>query len=271
MADFKEQLLALLASKDSNSLIQTETTVNERTIPADNGANIVIQQRKEVEREIKKVQPQMDFRSVDFCSGETIKLINKLQLLPAIPYNLLKLDYRTIRNSRCLIATAQANFGDPVEGYEDFPSIVEMTVSNKWAKLLNSLIGTPDVKFIIGTRCNMEEEQTFDDKKYATMKYQFAKTILKKYMDVCDDETVEIDCENPNLKDDTVKKVIRASSNLLSRSTYEIHRRNLIWNEKKYNEAMLKNARSSVKRKATAVDDDVVEAKKNNEVEKDVE
>ena len=113
MADFKEQLLALLASKDSNSLIQTETTVNERTIPADNGANIVIQQRKEVEREIKKVQPQMDFRSVDFCSGETIKLINKLQLLPAIPYNLLKLDYRTIRNARCLIATAQANFGDP--------------------------------------------------------------------------------------------------------------------------------------------------------------
>ena len=108
MADFKEQRLALLASKDSNSLIQTETTVNEQTIPADNGANIVIQQRKEVEREIKKLQPQMDFRSVDFCSGETIKLINKLQLLPAIPYNLLKLDYRTIRN-----ATAQANFGDP--------------------------------------------------------------------------------------------------------------------------------------------------------------
>ena len=47
----------------------------------------------------------------------------------------------------------------------------------------------------------MEEEQTFGDKKYATMKYEFAKTILKKYMDVCDDETVEIDCENPNLKD----------------------------------------------------------------------
>ena len=89
----------------------------------------------------------------------------------------------------------------------------------------------------------MEEEQTFGDKKYATMKYEFVKTILKKYMDVCDDETVEIDCENPNLKDYTVKKVIRASSNLLSRSTYEIHRRNLIWNEKKYNEAMLKNAR----------------------------
>ena len=68
-----------------------------------------------------------------------------------------------------------------------------------------------------------------------------------------------------------MKKVIRASSNLLSRSTYEIHRRNLIWNQKKYNEAMLKNVRSSVKRKATTVDDDVVEAKKTNEVEKDVE
>ena len=34
---------------------------------------------------------------------------------------------------------------------------------------------------------------------------------------------------------------------------------------------MLKNAPSSVKRKATTVDDDVVEAKKTNEVEKDVE
>ena len=169
-----------------------------------------------------------------------LKLINKLQLLPAIPYNLLKLDYRTIINARCLIATAQANFGDAIEGHEDFPPIVEMTVSNKWAKLLHSLVGTSDVKYLICTRCNMAEEQTFADKKYATMKYEFAKAILKKYMANCDDETVIIDCEEPNLYDEAVKKAIRRSINLLSRSTYEIHRRNLVWDEVKYNESMLK-------------------------------
>ena len=105
MADFKQQLLALLSASGNNYLIQSESTVNERTIPDENGSNIVIQPRKEVGGEIKKVQPQLDFTSVDFCSGETIKLINKLQLLPAIPYNILKLDYRTIRNARCLIDT----------------------------------------------------------------------------------------------------------------------------------------------------------------------
>ena len=140
MADFRNQLLALLSSGGGNSLIQTESTVNERTIPTENGGNIVIQQRRDVEREIKKVQSQLDFTSEDFCPGETIKLINKLQLLPAIPYNILKLEYRTIRNARCLIATAQANFGDAIEGHEDFPPIVEMTISNKWSKLLAPLV-----------------------------------------------------------------------------------------------------------------------------------
>ena len=53
MADFRQQLLALLSANGGNSLIQTESTVNERIIPTENGANIVIQQRKEVEREVK--------------------------------------------------------------------------------------------------------------------------------------------------------------------------------------------------------------------------
>ena len=196
------------------------------------------------------MQPQLDFRSEDFCGGETIKLINKLQLLPAIPYNLLKLDYRTIRNAKCLIATAQANFGDAIEGHDDFPPIVEMTVSNKWAKLLHSLVGTKDVKYIIGTRCNMDQEQTFGDKKYATMKYEFAKTIVKKYMELCDDETVHINCDEPNLKSEAVKRAVRRSSELLSRSTYEIYRKNLIWDENKYNESIVKNSLKALKRKS---------------------
>ena len=74
MPDFKKQILGLLSGNADNSLIQAESTVNERVIPTDNGASIVIQQRKEVEREVKKVQPQLDFRSVDLCSGETIKV-----------------------------------------------------------------------------------------------------------------------------------------------------------------------------------------------------
>ena len=63
-----------------------------------------------------------------------------------------------------------------------------------------------------------------------------------------------IDCENPNLKDETIKKVIRRSSDLLSRSTYEIDRRNLIWDEKNYEEAMAKGARASLKRKVNDVE-----------------
>ena len=271
MADFRQQLLTLLSSNGDNSLVQSETTVNERTIPAENGANIVIQQRRETERGIKKVQPQLDFTSPDFCGGETIKLFNKMQLLPEVPYNLLKLDYRTIRNTKCLIATAQVNFGDPIEGHEDFPPIVEMTVSNKWAKLLQSLIGTSNVKYIIATRCNMEKEQSFNGKEYATMKFEYAKTILTKHMDVCDDETVNINCEEPNLNDDAVKRAVRRSSVLLSRSTYEIYRKNLIWDEAKYNESMAnaKNeiVRKSLKRKANK---DLKEAEKVVVLEKDV-
>ena len=272
MADFRQQLLSLLSASGNNSLVQSETTINERTIPTENGANIVIQQRRETEREIRKVQPQLDFTSADFCGGETIKLINKLQLVPAVPFNILKLEYRTIRNAKCLIATAEANLGDPIEGHEDFPPIVEFTVSNKWSKLLHPLVGTSDVKYIVATRCNMEQEQTFAEKKYATMKFEFSKTIMKKYMEICDDETVHIDCDEPNMKHEAVKRAIRRSSDVLSRSTYEIYRKNLIWDEQKFNESMAKNSKKTLKRKIVEVAEvKVVEKVKVIEVEKENE
>ena len=62
-------------------------------------------------------------------------------------------------------------------------------------------------------------------------------------------ESIHINCEEPNLYDEVVKKAVRKSSNLLSRSTFEIHRRNLIWDEAKYNESMLKASKTSLKRK----------------------
>ena len=144
-----------------------------------------------------------------------------------------------------------------------------MTISNKWSKLLAPLVGTSNVKHIIATRCNMEEEQTFNDKKYATMKFEFAKTIVKKFMALCDDETVVIDLEKPNLYDENVKKAVRRSSELVSRSTYEIHRRNLIWNEDKYNESMTKASKTSLKRKLV-VEEAPVETNKKTEVLADI-
>ena len=102
------------------------------------------------------------------------------------------------------------------------------------------------MKYIIATRCNIETEQTFGDKAYATMKFDFAKTLVKKHMQVTDDETVMVNCEKPDLTSDTVKSIIRNASNVQSRVTYEIHRKNLIWNELNYQEAM---SRTSLKRK----------------------
>ena len=97
--------------------------------------------------------------------------------------------------------------------------MIGMTVSNKWAKLLTPIIWTSEVKYIVATRCNMATEQKYDDKSYATMK--FVKTIVKKYMQVCDDETAQIDCENPNLSDEMVmNRVIRESSDKISWSTF---------------------------------------------------
>ena len=51
-----------------------------------------------------------------------------------------KLEYRVIRKDKCLVATGQINFGDRIPGHEEYPSLVEMTVSNKWEKLLNLLV-----------------------------------------------------------------------------------------------------------------------------------
>ena len=114
MSDFTQQLLSLLAGTESNTVVEFESTFNQQTIPNEGWSSIIIQQWKEVERKIKKVLPQLDFTYEDFCSGEQVKLINKLQLLPAMPLNVVKLEYHTIRNATCLIATAQRNLKIPL-------------------------------------------------------------------------------------------------------------------------------------------------------------
>ena len=102
------------------------------------------------------------------------------------------------------------------------------------------------------------------------MKFEFAKTILKKSMALCDDETVVIDCDKPNMYDEKVKRAVRRSSDLLSRSTYEIHRRNLIWDEDKYNESMTKASKTSLKRKVVDATVESETIKKTVDVVKDV-
>ena len=42
---------------------------------------------------MKTLAPQLDFTSEDFCPGEQIKLINKLQLLPGVQFHIAKLEY----------------------------------------------------------------------------------------------------------------------------------------------------------------------------------
>ena len=81
----------------------TENSIQEQVMPNADVSIIVLQQRKEVERQVKTLEPQLDFTSVDFCPGEQIKLIKKLQLLPGIPYNVEKLEYRTIKDTKCLL------------------------------------------------------------------------------------------------------------------------------------------------------------------------
>ena len=95
------------------------------------------------------------------------------------------------KNAKCLIATAETNFGAGVEGHADFPPKVEMTISNKWTKLLQSLVGTEDVKYIAAVRCAMEQEQLFNDKSYATMKFALVKTLVKKQNKLCDDDSMD--------------------------------------------------------------------------------
>ena len=178
MADFKQQLLNLLAATNVNAaavgggvgtvLPANNTTIitdtQEQLIPNADGSSIVLQQRKEVERQIKTLAPQLDFTSIDFCPGEQIKLITKLQLLPGIPYNVEKLDYRTIKNTKCLIATAQTNFGAEVPDQGDFQLKIEMTISNKWSKIVASVVGTDNAKYVV-CRTLRHGKQKFNDKR----------------------------------------------------------------------------------------------------------
>ena len=123
----------MLAS-GAGTLTVTGISIQEQVIPNSDGSSIVLQQRKEVQRQVKTLAPQLDFTGVDFCSEEQIKLIKKLQLFSYNPYNVEKLEYRAIRDSKCLIATVQTNFGVDVTDHDNFSSKIETTVSNKWKK-----------------------------------------------------------------------------------------------------------------------------------------
>ena len=119
-----------------------------------------------------------------------------------------------------------------------------MTVSNKWTKLLQSLVGTEDVKYIAAVRCAMEQGQLFNDKSYATMKFAFVKTLVKKQKKLCDDYSMDgIDPESPNMDTEAVRKMVRQWANAESRATYETHQRTLLWNEEKYLAAVGKSRR----------------------------
>ena len=85
MADFMQQLINMLVA--SYSLV-IENITQERIIPTADGSRIVVQQRKDVERQIKTLPPQLDFTGVNVCRREQIKLIIKRQLLPGIPFNI---------------------------------------------------------------------------------------------------------------------------------------------------------------------------------------
>ena len=74
-----------------------------------------------------------------------------------------------------------------MEGQDGSSSKVVFTVSNKWVKNLHSLIGTKYEKYIATVRCDMGNEQTYNDVPYATMKFAYIKTILKKHRRTCAD------------------------------------------------------------------------------------
>ena len=106
-----------------------------------------------------------------------------------------------------MIAKAKVNFGDPMPEHENYPSMLEMTVSNKWSKLLHSLVTTTDVKHDIVTRCAIEHEQKFNNNLYVKMK--FAKAVLKQYTQCTNDGGLIINVENLNLEDDDANLVTR--------------------------------------------------------------
>ena len=95
-----------------------------------------------------------------------------------------------------------------------------MTVSNKWAKLITPLIGTENMKYIIRTRCNMETEQMFGEKSYATMKYDCKNNFKKIRMFGMMRPFVHIDYEHADFYNETVKQVIRKHSDKVSRTIF---------------------------------------------------
>ena len=128
-----------------------------------------------------------------------------------------------------------------------------MTISNKWSKILASVVGTDNAKYVVAVRCAMENEQKFNDKSYATMKFAFIKAILKKYKQTCDDERmININVDEPSLDNEDVRKIVRQWASAESKATYEIHRRNSLWDDEKYEAAMTKLAKNR-KRKSTAM------------------
>ena len=220
----------------------TENSIREQVIPNADGSSTVLQQRKQAERQVKTLAPQLDFASVNFCPGEQIKLINKLQLLPGISYNVEKLEYRTIKNTKCLITTFYEFWCRRVTDHDNFLSKIEMNILNKWTKILNSIVGTDNAKYVVTVRCAMENEETFNDKSDVTMKFVFIKTILKKHKKTCDDERMNnINVEEPCLEQEEVRKIIRLWAQSEAKATFEIHRRNLLWNESNTWKPLLKH------------------------------
>ena len=60
----------------------------------------------------------------------------------------------------------------------------------------------------------------------------------------------DINVEEPCLEQEEVRKIIRLWAPSESKATFKTHRRNLLWNESKYLEAITKSS-NSLKRKAS--------------------
>ena len=85
-----------------------------------------------------------------------------------------------------------------------------MTVSNRWTKILHDIVGTENAKYVVAVPFAMENEQTFNDNPYATVKLAFIKTILKKHKKTCDDVKMnKINVDAPNLEQEQVSKIVR--------------------------------------------------------------
>ena len=77
------------------------------------------------------------------------------------------------------------------------------------------------------------------------MKFSFIKTILKKHKKTCGDERMnDINVEEPCLEQEEVRKIIRIWAHSESKATLEINRRNLLWNESTYLEAITKESKT---------------------------